>query len=284
MNASSSLLANPTLPDVSLQLEKIRGGIAQAQGPDSETRLRELKKATQEFEAVFIGYMLKVMRSTVEPADEEGGALGKDIYLSMFDQEIALQMARNSSLGIGEMMYRQLEQTVKDSQGSVGRFSVGSADCAVAGEHGTPNARRQPELPISDHRDRSSNGREYGSSDSLDSYRLTAGCRPRSESVPIRSHKRRGSIVALTLPPRLGHLSGRPSQVRSFSAGISAAMATRSLWSMPGVTEPCMVMLPEIWFEKGTGFRLNRSLARWVAAADRQEHICTSNYRRVASA
>ena len=54
--------------------------------------------------------MLKVMRSTVEPADEEGSALGKDIYLSMFDQEIALQMARNSSLGIGEMMYRQLEE------------------------------------------------------------------------------------------------------------------------------------------------------------------------------
>jgi murein DD-endopeptidase MepM/ murein hydrolase activator NlpD len=61
--------------------------------------------------------MLKVMRSTVEPADdEEGNALGKDVYLSMFDQEIALQMARNSSLGIGEMMYRQLEQTVKETK------------------------------------------------------------------------------------------------------------------------------------------------------------------------
>ena len=112
----SSLLANPALSGVNLQLESLRSGVARAQGAEGETRLRELKKATQEFEAVFIGYMLKVMRSTVEPADEEGSALGKDVYLSMFDQEIALQMARNSSLGIGEMMYRQLEQTVKETK------------------------------------------------------------------------------------------------------------------------------------------------------------------------
>jgi flagellar protein FlgJ len=117
MNTPSSLLANPTLSDVSLQLESLRGGVAPAQGAEGETRLRELKKATQEFEAVFIGCMLKVMRSTVEPADdEEGNALGKDVYLSMFDQEIALQMARSSSLGIREMMYRQLEQTVKETK------------------------------------------------------------------------------------------------------------------------------------------------------------------------
>jgi flagellar protein FlgJ len=117
MNTPSSLLANPTLSDVNLQLENLRGGIARAQGAEGETRLHELKKATQEFEAVFIGYMLKVMRSTVEPADDaEDNALGKDVYLSMFDQEIALQMARNSSLGIGEMMYRQLEQTVKQTK------------------------------------------------------------------------------------------------------------------------------------------------------------------------
>jgi flagellar protein FlgJ len=150
MNAPSSLLANPTLPDVSLQLEKIRGGIAQAQGPDSETRLRELKKATQEFEAVFIGYMLKVMRSTVEPADEEGGALGKDIYLSMFDQEIALQMARNSSLGIGEMMYRQLEQTVKEAK-AVSGSSPSEAPAVRLPANTEHPIRRQPELPISHH-------------------------------------------------------------------------------------------------------------------------------------
>jgi peptidoglycan hydrolase FlgJ len=157
MNVPSSLLANPTLPDVNLQLEKIRSGIAQAQGPDGETRLRELKKATQEFEAVFIGYMLKVMRSTVEPADEEGGALGKDIYLSMFDQEIALQMARNSSVGIGEMMYRQLEQTVKDNKVVPGGSPSEAQTLQVPANMEHP-MQGQPELPTSDLQKESSTG------------------------------------------------------------------------------------------------------------------------------
>ena len=59
MNTPSSLLANPTLSGVNLQLESLRSGVARAQGAEGETRLRELKKATQEFEAVFIGYMLE---------------------------------------------------------------------------------------------------------------------------------------------------------------------------------------------------------------------------------
>ena len=153
---------------MNLQLEKIRSGIAQAQGPDGETRLRELKKATQEFEAVFIGYMLKVMRSTVEPADEEGGALGKDIYLSMFDQEIALQMARNSSLGIGEMMYRQLEQTVKDTKAVSGGFPSEASAVRVPAKTELP-MHGQPESTNLPPRDRSANWHGYGSSDDLDS-------------------------------------------------------------------------------------------------------------------
>jgi murein DD-endopeptidase MepM/ murein hydrolase activator NlpD len=117
MSIPSSLLANPALPAVNPQIERIRDGIAAAQGAEGEARLRELKKAAQEFEAVFIGYMLKVMRSTIEPAEEEGQSLGKDVYVSMFDQEIALQIARRNSLGIGEMMYRQLQHTVREKQG-----------------------------------------------------------------------------------------------------------------------------------------------------------------------
>ena len=153
MNTSSSLLANPTLPGVNLELEKIRSGVAHAQGAQGETRLRELKKATQEFESVFIGYMLKVMRSTVEPADdEEGGALGKDVYLSMFDQEIALQMARNSSLGIGEMMYRQLEQTIKEPKtGSEPPAESVVPPASKAPRETEPAVQVQPTAPAHSH-------------------------------------------------------------------------------------------------------------------------------------
>jgi murein DD-endopeptidase MepM/ murein hydrolase activator NlpD len=97
------------------QLESIRGRFEAAQLSEGATRSWELKKATQEFEAVFVNYMLKVLRETINPADEHSGLLGKDVYLSMFDQEISLDIARNHSLGIGEMLFRQLELSLKES-------------------------------------------------------------------------------------------------------------------------------------------------------------------------
>ena len=106
----------PTLPGLDLQLEGIRNRFTQAHSSKGEERLTELKAATQEFEAVFVNYMLKVMRSTIEPADEETSSLGKDVYMGMFDNEISLDIARNNSMGIGDLLYRQLEGTVREGK------------------------------------------------------------------------------------------------------------------------------------------------------------------------
>lgn len=87
--------------DARLSFNQIRQGFE----PDDKTAL---KTATEEFEGMFIGYLLKVMRSTLD--SDEGGelTLGKDLYMDLFDNEIALSIAKNRSLGIGEMMFRQL--------------------------------------------------------------------------------------------------------------------------------------------------------------------------------
>lgn len=97
---NTSLPTNPSasLSAVNQQPEGIRSRFALAQASNGETRLQELRKATQEFEAVFVNYMLKVMRETIEPADEESQSRGKDVYLSMFDQEMSLSMARSNAL------------------------------------------------------------------------------------------------------------------------------------------------------------------------------------------
>jgi murein DD-endopeptidase MepM/ murein hydrolase activator NlpD len=78
------------------------------QGPEAKT---PLKTATEEFEGMFITYLLKVMRSTVESEKEGELSMGKDLYMDLFDQEIALTIARNRSMGIGDMMYRQLRES-----------------------------------------------------------------------------------------------------------------------------------------------------------------------------
>jgi len=66
----------------------------------------ELKKVAQEFEAVFIAQLLKIMRETIEESGMEGSGFGKSIYTELFDQEIALSMARRGALGIGDIIYK----------------------------------------------------------------------------------------------------------------------------------------------------------------------------------
>jgi murein DD-endopeptidase MepM/ murein hydrolase activator NlpD len=105
----------PNLPSVSpllrlnQQLSGLEERIQNSQKPGSG-RLQELKSATQQFEALFIGYLMKVMRSTVDQADPQSESYGKDIYTEMFDSEIANNVSQTQSLGIGDLLYRQLEQ------------------------------------------------------------------------------------------------------------------------------------------------------------------------------
>ena len=69
-----------------------------------------LKKASEEFEAVFIGQLLKVMRETIEESGAESGGFGKGIYTDLFDQEIARSMAHRGALGIGDIIYKSLTE------------------------------------------------------------------------------------------------------------------------------------------------------------------------------
>ena len=74
----------------------------------SEKSKAELKKVAEEFEAVFIAQLLKIMRDTIEESGLEGGGFGKSIYTELFDQEIALSMAHRGAIGIGDIIYKSL--------------------------------------------------------------------------------------------------------------------------------------------------------------------------------
>ncbi|TVR60626.1 MAG: flagellar assembly peptidoglycan hydrolase FlgJ [Candidatus Competibacteraceae bacterium] len=67
-----------------------------------------IREAAQQFEAVFIQMMLKSMRAA---GASEGGLLDNDqsrLYHELFDQQIALSMARQGQLGIADLVARQL--------------------------------------------------------------------------------------------------------------------------------------------------------------------------------
>jgi murein DD-endopeptidase MepM/ murein hydrolase activator NlpD len=97
--------------------EKVRA----AQNSQSDKQKSELKKAAQEFESVFISHMLKVMRETIEESGLTEGGFGKSIYTELFDQEVALNMARHGALGISDLLYRHLSETTPSDEKTPGK-------------------------------------------------------------------------------------------------------------------------------------------------------------------
>lgn len=68
-----------------------------------------LQRACTEFEAIFVNHMLKSMRNTLI----EDGIFGKSneakIVKSMFDEKLALSIARGGGIGLGEMLFQKLK-------------------------------------------------------------------------------------------------------------------------------------------------------------------------------
>ena len=74
-----------------------------------------LKKLCQDFEAVFIQYMLKSMRKTVPDGGLFDKDNGHDIYQDMLDAQLASDMARTQGTGMADTMYRQVQKLLGDN-------------------------------------------------------------------------------------------------------------------------------------------------------------------------
>jgi len=79
---------------------------AESQGAKSD---EELKKIAQQFESIFVNQLMKSMRDTL-PKSGLVSSFSLDMYESMFDQEVAGEMAKNKSIGLAEVLYTQLSR------------------------------------------------------------------------------------------------------------------------------------------------------------------------------
>ena len=83
--------------------------------PMSEaTRERErLKKATQDFEAVFVGIMLKQMRKSMTGGNALfGNSSDSKLYQDMMDDATAQQLSKTGSFGLARVLYKAMEHTL----------------------------------------------------------------------------------------------------------------------------------------------------------------------------
>ncbi|WP_456373605.1 rod-binding protein [Thiolapillus sp.] len=85
-------------------LTELKAG-ARKQSPEAR------KEVARQFEAMFIQIMLKSMREASEPGSDGEGEQVR-FYQEMFDQQIALDLARNKSMGLADSFERQLQPAV----------------------------------------------------------------------------------------------------------------------------------------------------------------------------
>jgi len=117
-------------------LSASRGRDGMVKGPDGGEK-EELARAVHDFEALFIDYMLKTMRSTLQKSGLLGNGLGGDIYASLFDWEVAREMARSGGLGLGSMLLKDLGPAKGSGAGHPGGSEVVRREPAQgAGEDG----------------------------------------------------------------------------------------------------------------------------------------------------
>ncbi len=70
-----------------------------------------LKKACQGVESIFLNMMLQEMRKTVPKSGLFPDSLQKDIYTSLFDQQLAQETAgTGKGIGIADMLFEYLSR------------------------------------------------------------------------------------------------------------------------------------------------------------------------------
>jgi flagellar protein FlgJ len=75
----------------------------------TDKQRHQAKKVAQDFEALFVGMMLKSMRSTVGKNTLTGGGHGEEAYQSMLDQEYAAAaVKRSGGLGLAKLIEKDI--------------------------------------------------------------------------------------------------------------------------------------------------------------------------------
>ena len=75
----------------------------------NDLRQAKLERACSDFESIFITYMLKSMRSAVTEDGLLENSNESNIIRSMFDENLALEMAKGKGMGLGKMLFESLK-------------------------------------------------------------------------------------------------------------------------------------------------------------------------------
>jgi flagellar protein FlgJ len=103
-NANSSLpAASAVTPRSYLDFD----GLGKLKGQARQDAKAATQETAQQFEGLFIQMMMKSMREATVKSDLSDSS-GKDTFEGMFDKEVATQMAKRNTLGIADMLVKNM--------------------------------------------------------------------------------------------------------------------------------------------------------------------------------
>ncbi|MDR1615693.1 MAG: rod-binding protein [Syntrophomonadaceae bacterium] len=79
---------------------------------NKEKNEKQLMESCQQLEALFINKVMEAMRATVSYSDLVNRGLATDIWESMLFEEYAAQASKTGSIGIAQMLYKQLSSNL----------------------------------------------------------------------------------------------------------------------------------------------------------------------------
>jgi len=83
-------------------------GLGQLKGQARQDAKSALRETAQQFEALFLQMTMKTMRESIVKSDlSEDKTI--EMYESMFDKEVSVQLAKRNSLGLADMLVKNLE-------------------------------------------------------------------------------------------------------------------------------------------------------------------------------
>jgi flagellar protein FlgJ len=76
----------------------------------------QMKKVSKDFEAIFMRMLLKEMRDSVQKSGLMGNSMATGFFESMQDGQLADHLASAGGIGLGSMVYRQLQKDYSSHQ------------------------------------------------------------------------------------------------------------------------------------------------------------------------
>lgn len=86
---------------------------AAAKDPKETAKLR---KVSQDFESLFLAYMMKTMKGALPKSEFLGQSQGEKIFTEMKDEELAKGMATAGGIGLAKLLEQQLLQSLKPAK------------------------------------------------------------------------------------------------------------------------------------------------------------------------